>query len=71
MNLLIKILFYTIRFSGFFIYLYGVYQFIEIEFSKHYVRKPSKQSVIDKRRKKYLGVMILGIFLIFVTGLFQ
>lgn len=71
MELLIKILFYTIRFGGFFVYLYGVYQFIEIEFSKHYLRKPNKQLEINKRRNKYFWIMILGIFLIFVTGIFQ
>ena len=68
MDLLIQILFYTIRFSGFFIYLYGAYQFIEVEFTKSY---KDKQLEINKRRTKYFWIMILGIFLIFVTGIFQ
>ena len=70
MNLLIQILLYTVRFSGFFIYLYGAYQFIEVEFIKSY-NKRNKQLEINKRRNKYFWIMILGIFLIFVTGIFQ
>lgn len=70
MDLLIQILLYTVRFSGFFIYLYGAYQFIEVEFIKSYKRK-DKQLEINKRRNKYFWIMILGIFLIFVTGIFQ
>ena len=69
MDLLIQILLYTVRFSGFFIYLYGAYQFIEVEFTKSY--KKDKQLEINKRRTKYFWIMILGIFLIFVTGIFQ
>ena len=69
MGLLIQILLYTVRFSGFFIYLYGAYQFIEVEFIKSY--KKDKQLEINKRRTKYFWIMILGIFLIFVTGIFQ
>ena len=69
MNLLIQILLYTIRFSGFFVYLYGAYQFIEVEFTKSYNK--DKQLEINKRRNKYFWIMILGIFLIFVTGIFQ
>ena len=69
MDLLIQILLYTVRFSGFFVYLYGAYQFIEVEFIKSY--KKDKQLEINKRRAKYFWIMILGIFLIFVTGIFQ
>ena len=69
MDLLIQILLYTIRFSGFFVYLYGAYQFIEVEFVKSY--KKDKQLETNKRRTKYFWIMILGIFLIFVTGIFQ
>lgn len=71
MDLLIQILLYTVRFSGFFIYLYGAYQFIEIELSKTYDKRKDKQLEINKRRTKYFWIMILGIFLIFVTGIFQ
>ena len=43
MNLLIQILLYTLRFSGFFVYLYGAYQFIEVELSKTYDKRKDKQ----------------------------
>ena len=42
---------------------FGIYQFIKLE--------KDKQLEISKRRTKYFWIMILGIFLIFVTGIFQ
>ena len=63
MNLLIQILLYTIRFSGFFVYLYGAYQFIEVEFIKSYKTMLLFISFVAKDRKivrEWICMALLG-----------